>query len=77
MDARVECLEIAGHADAWRSIGLVVSDDGLIPLHGTSLRIVDVGGEPNGGPGITGWVVSGVDEALDGTAIDDLSLIHI
>ena len=41
MTCRVEWLEIAGERDAWRSIGLVVDDTGLVPLMGTSLRIVD------------------------------------
>ncbi len=39
-DVRAEWLTIAGDADAWRAIGLTVTDDGLIPLMGTSLRIV-------------------------------------
>lgn len=76
--ARVEWLEIAGHASAWRSIGLVVGDDGLIPLIGTSLRIVqppskrsaDEPGSVDDVMGITGWAVSGIDAAIDGEAID-------
>ena len=38
--ARVEWLTIVGDPDAWRSIGLTVTADGLIPLLGTSLRLV-------------------------------------
>lgn len=76
--ARVEWLEIAGRAAAWRSIGLVVGDDGLIPLIGTSLRIVellshrsaDESGPDDDVMGITGWAVSGIDAALDGEALD-------
>lgn len=67
MEARAEWLEIAGDASAWRSIGLVVGDDGLIPLHGTSLRLVD----PDRGTGLVGWALSGVDESVDGSLIDD------
>ena len=37
--ARVEWLTIVGDVETWRSIGLIVIDDGFIPLHGTSLRI--------------------------------------
>jgi hypothetical protein len=62
--ALVEWLEIGGDAAAWRSLGLVVSDEGLVPLHGTSLRIVDQAS------GIVGWAMSGVDPSVDGTLID-------
>jgi len=64
--ARVEWLEVAGDADVWRSLGLVVSDDGLVPLHGTSLRIVD----PSRGTGIVSWALSGIDSVFDATSID-------
>lgn len=66
MTAKVEWLEIAGDADVWRSLGLVVSDDGLVPLHGTSLRIVDA----SQGSGIVGWALSGVDPSHDTAMID-------
>ncbi|MFN3255502.1 MAG: VOC family protein [Ilumatobacter sp.] len=69
VDARVEWLEIAGDAAAWRSIGLVVADDGLIPLIGTGLRIVDAGEHSNG---IVGWALSGVSDDLDQATIDGL-----
>ena len=36
---RAEWLTIVGDPDAWRSIGLTVTADGLIPLLGTSLRL--------------------------------------
>ncbi len=70
MSARVEWLDVAGDVDVWRSIGLVVGDDGLVPLMGTSLRIT-----PPSSPdetGIVGWTLSGIDAALDGTDIDGL-----
>lgn len=66
MTATVEWLEIGGDADAWRSLGLVVAADGLVPLHGTSLRIVD----PSRGEGLVGWALSGVDVSRDGTDVD-------
>lgn len=70
MTAKVEWLTVAGDADVWRSLGLVVSDDGLIPLMGTCVRVVDpVGTEV----GLISWALSGVDAALDGGAIDGLS----
>lgn len=66
MTALVEWLEIGGDAEAWRSLGLVVSETGLVPLHGTSLKIVD---QANG-VGLVGWAMSGVDASIDGTSID-------
>lgn len=55
---RVETLIISGDPDRWRSLGLTITDDGLIPLFGTSLRIVaSTGHEPGG---ITSWELSGV-----------------
>lgn len=75
--ARVEWLTVAGDPDAWRSIGLTVSADGLVPLFGTSLRIVTppaVGAETDGGaagaaanvgPGLTGWAFSGIADVGD------------
>ena len=54
--ARVEWLTIAGDLDAWRSLGLSATDDGLIPLFGTALRIVspDAASAVTGGTGGTG-----------------------
>jgi len=71
--ARVETLVISGDPDRWRSLGLTVTDDGLIPLYGTSLRIVAptprddaAGDEPqarralrNGPGGVIAWELSG------------------
>lgn len=82
VNASAEWLTIAGDVEAWRSIGLVVGDDGLVPLMGTCLRIVpttDVAESTEStdatvatdGPGIVGWALSGVDVALDGRAIDE------
>ncbi|WP_040491045.1 VOC family protein [Ilumatobacter nonamiensis] len=70
MTACVEWLDVAGEPGAWRSIGLVVADDGLVPLMGTSLRIVDP--TEHGGPGVVGWTLSGVSDTLDGTEVDGL-----
>ena len=58
---KVEWLTVAGDADTWRSIGLTVTDDGLIPLIGTSIRVVP---GADGGSGVIGWTLSG--EGLDG-----------
>lgn len=70
MAARVEWLDVAGDPESWRSIGLVVDVDGLLPLMGTSLRIAEH--ERTGRPGISGWTLSGVDPELDGTSVDGL-----
>ena len=60
-EVKVEWLTVAGDADIWRSIGLTVTDAGLIPLIGTSIRVVD---GADGGSGVIGWTLSGV--GLDG-----------
>jgi hypothetical protein len=39
-EPKVEWLTVIGEPDVWRSLGLVVTDDGLIPLVGTSIRLV-------------------------------------
>lgn len=58
-EARVEWLTVAGDPDAWRSIGLTVTDDGWIPLMGTLLRVVPpVGDSP---PGLISWAWSGIE----------------
>jgi hypothetical protein len=60
---KVEWLTVAGDADSWRSIGLTVTADGLIPLVGTSIRIVPTAdGSPTG---IVGWALSGADDTTD------------
>ncbi len=68
MSPRVEWLTVSGDPDAWRSLGLVVTDDGHVPLYGTSLHIVapDESAVPSG---ITGWTLSGIpahDASIDG-----------
>jgi hypothetical protein len=82
--ARVEWLTIAGDHEIWRSIGLTVTDDGIIPLHGTSLRLVPDGaaGDP---AGVVGWALSGsptgptAPPAIDGLpteVVDALPPLH-
>jgi hypothetical protein len=80
--ARVEWLTIAGDLDAWRSLGLSATDDGLIPLFGTALRIVSPDAASAmtgvaGGPsvaledvqvGIVGWALSGIDDTTTSIA---------
>jgi hypothetical protein len=67
----VEWLSVAGDADVWRSLGLTVTAEGLIPLVGTSIRITAASGDDQP-PGITGWALSGarpVDD-IDGLVTD-------
>jgi hypothetical protein len=64
--ARVEWITAGGPPEPWRRLGLVVSD-GLIPFHGTGIRII------GGAPGLTGWTLSGIDDAvadIDGLVTD-------
>jgi hypothetical protein len=65
---RVEWLSVAGDADTWRSLGLTVSAEGLIPLVGTSIRITSA--VEDGPSGIVGWALSGIEPIAD---IDGLS----
>lgn len=73
-DPKVEWLTVAGDPDVWRSLGLTVTDDGLIPLMGTSLRILPA---TAAGTGIVGWALSGVDapSSVDGLATDVVELM--
>ena len=64
-DARVEWLELGGDVEPWRSVGLTVLDDGLVPFMFTSLRVV------GGGGGIQRWAISGIGEGV--TEIDGLA----
>ncbi len=57
MEPRVEWLTVGGDAATWRSLGLTVTDDGMIPLVGTSIRIVP---EHTSESGIVGWSLSGI-----------------
>ena len=65
--ARVEWLTITGDIDTWRSLGLSVTDDGLIPLFGTALRIVSPEAE-DVPAGIVGWALSGIDDTTTSIA---------
>jgi hypothetical protein len=65
--ARVEWLTIAGDIDTWRSLGLSATDDGLIPLFGTALRIVSPEAE-DVQSGIDGWALSGIDDTTTSVA---------
>ncbi len=64
MNPKAEWLCVAGEVDTWRSLGLTVTDEGLIPLVGTSIRLV--AGDATESAGIVGWALSGV----DGTTFD-------
>ena len=79
MSSRVEWLQIVGDVKAWRSIGLTIDESGLVPLMGTSLRIVETQASSTPGnlasdernvTGIAGWGLSGVDAGLDATFLD-------
>lgn len=61
---KAEWLTITGDPDAWRAIGLTVGSDGLIPLFGTSLRIVEplTAASPLG---LTGWAFSGISDTAE------------
>jgi len=73
---KVEWLDVSGNADTWRSLGLTVTGQGLIPLVGTSILVVDPdpGASPNrtDRAGIVGWALSGVEDTsdIDGLATD-------
>lgn len=69
-DARVEWLTVAGDVDAWRSLGLSVTADGLIPLFGTGVKVVPAASAE--GAGIVGWALSGVEavDAIAGLGVD-------
>jgi hypothetical protein len=65
----VEWLTVSGDPALWRSLGFVVTVDGLLPLHGTSIQInspVDASAGPGG---LTAWSVSGLD-VDSGTGLD-------
>jgi hypothetical protein len=65
VDPRVEWLTVSGDPDVWRSLGFFVTDDGHLPLHGTSLRIVSPDPDApdpdtRSATGIVGWALSGL-----------------
>jgi hypothetical protein len=66
-DPRVEWLAVRGDREVWRSLGLHVTADGLIPLVGTSIRLVD---DPLVEPesGLVGWALSGTAHAPSAAA---------
>ncbi len=75
MSPRVEWLTVSGDPDMWRSLGFVVTDDGHLPLYGTSLRIVAPPPDTSAAPtGIVGWALSGVPspapDSVDGLSTD-------
>jgi hypothetical protein len=78
---RVEWLTVSGDPAHWRSLGFVVTDDGLLPLHGTSLQIVspvDPSAEPSAQPGgVIAWSLSGLAPGtareLDGLPTDSVT----
>lgn len=57
-EPRVEWLTIAGDPEIWRSLGLTVGADGLIPLFGTGMKITEPSGVDDSG--IVGWALSGI-----------------
>jgi hypothetical protein len=74
---RVEWLTVSGDPAHWRSLGFVVTDDGLLPLHGTSLQIVSPV-DPSARPGgVIAWSVSGLAPGtareLDGLPTDSVT----
>jgi hypothetical protein len=71
MTARVEWLTVVGDPDVWRSIGLVVSADGLIPLVGTSIRVTTPS-DADDERGISGWSLSGIGASRAELTIDGL-----
>lgn len=72
MTSRVEWLIVRGDADVWRSLGLVVDDEGFIPFLGTALRIVE-DRESEQPPALVGWALSGLPESPDSAPIDGLT----
>ncbi|MGH9270173.1 MAG: glyoxalase [Ilumatobacteraceae bacterium] len=51
---RFEWLTVGGPLEPWQQLGLIVDHDGMIPLFGTGIRLVD-----DGDPGLRGWALSG------------------
>jgi hypothetical protein len=68
--ARVESLVIEGDRREWRSLGLTVTNDGAIPLYGTSLQLIPPA-DPAAPAGIVAWNLSGSD-ASQGAEVDGL-----
>jgi hypothetical protein len=70
MDPKVEWLAVVGDADTWRSLGLTVTGDGVIPLVGASIRLVPATDHPGGG-GIVGWALSGMAHPFSVSSVPD------
>jgi len=72
LNRRVEWLSVVGDVDLWRSLGLTVTDDGMVALVGTSIRIVP--DDASASSRIVGWALSGLDDAavidVDGLATE-------
>jgi hypothetical protein len=77
---RVASLLIEGDRDRWRSLGLTVTEDGVVPLYGTCLRIIESAAElapASGSPGgIVGWELSGVPADVP-TSVDGLNTLVV
>jgi hypothetical protein len=77
-DPKVEWLRVAGEPDTWRTLGLTVTEQGVIPLVGTSILVVPDSAGTADPPsvdgvehtGIVGWAISGIDDTgdIDGLA---------
>jgi hypothetical protein len=74
-EVRVEHLTIAGSLDAWRTIGLSVTDTGEIPFMFTSLVVRPSVDEATAQSGLCGWALSGVDPSV--TDIDGLRTVAV
>jgi hypothetical protein len=75
-EVRAEHLSIAGSPDAWRTIGLTVTDTGEIPFMFTSLVVRPSGTEAESAEtGLCGWALSGIDPSV--TDIDGLATVAV
>jgi hypothetical protein len=71
---KVNYLNVSGEADTWRSLGLMVTDQGVIALVGASIRIVtpsptDADAAVRSA-GIVGWELSGIEDITDIDGLD-------
>lgn len=71
-EPKVEWLTVVGEPDVWRSLGLAVTDDGLIPLVGASIRLVPSTPSGSTRTGIVGWALSGVAVSPQHGSVDGL-----
>ena len=70
LNPKVEWLTVGGDVDSWRSLGLTVTDDGVIPLVGTSIRLVPASDDPDHS-GIVGWTLSGTAQPFSVPTVPD------